>query len=94
VQRGLNARFREGLTIQGGLNNDGIVEPETAENREASRLLLPAEAAGRLGVGTRTLANWDSAGKITALRTLGGKRRYRESEVIALASGRAGAAVA
>jgi len=69
----------------------GTVEPETEENREASRLLLPAEAAGRLGVCTRTLANWALAGKLTAQRTLGGKRRYRESEVTALAARRAGA---
>lgn len=65
------------------------VEPETAETPETSRLLLPAEAAGRLGVDVRTLANWDRAGKITAQPTLGGHRRYRESEVTALASGRA-----
>jgi len=67
------------------------VEPETAENRDASRLLLPAEAAGRLGVDVRTLANWDRAGKITAERTLGGQRRYRESEVAALAAKRVAA---
>jgi excisionase family DNA binding protein len=65
------------------------VESEIAENAEVSRLLLPAEAAGRLGVDTRTLASWDRAGKITAQRTLGGQRRYRESEVTALAARRA-----
>lgn len=69
----------------------GSVEPETKETTEAaeaSRLLSPAEAASRLGVVTRTLANWHRAGKITAQPTLGGKRRYPESEVIALAAGR------
>lgn len=65
------------------------MEPETAESRDASRLLLPAEAAARLGVDVRTLANWDRAGKLTAQRTLGGRRRYREREVDALAAGRA-----
>lgn len=70
------------------------VEPETAENRDASRLLLPAEAAGRLGVDVRTLANWDRAGKLTAKRLPGGHRRYREHEVEALASMRAAKAVA
>jgi excisionase family DNA binding protein len=67
------------------------VEPETTENREVSRLLLPAEAAGRLGVDVRTLANWDRAGKITSQPTLGGHRRYRESEVAALAAKRVAA---
>ena len=68
------------------------MESETAENLEVSRLLLPAEAAGRLGVDTRTLANWDRAGKITARRIPGGHRRYRESEITALAAERAEAA--
>ncbi|HEY2262111.1 MAG TPA: helix-turn-helix domain-containing protein [Streptosporangiaceae bacterium] len=68
------------------------MEPETTETADASRLLSPAEAASRLGVVTRTLANWHRAGKITAQLTLGGRRRYREHEVNALASGRAEAA--
>jgi excisionase family DNA binding protein len=70
------------------------VEPETAENMHSSRLLSPAEAAGRLGVVTRTLANWDRAGKITARRLPGGHRRYPESEVTALAAVRAAGAAA
>jgi excisionase family DNA binding protein len=74
------------LTIQGGLNDHGAVEPETAEKTE--RLLAPAEAASRLGVVTRTLANWHRDGKITARLTLGGRRRYPEHEVDALATGR------
>lgn len=68
------------------------MEPETAETAAVSRLLTPAEAASRLGVVTRTLANWHQAGKITACWTLGGRRRYPEHEVTALATGRAGEA--
>jgi excisionase family DNA binding protein len=64
----------------------GDVEPETAEKTE--RLLAPAEAASRLGVAPRTLANWHRDGKITARRTIGGRRRYPEHEVDALATGR------
>lgn len=64
------------------------MEPETAETAGTSRLLSPAEAASRLGVVTRTLADWHRAGKITACWTLGGRRRYPESEVTALATGR------
>lgn len=70
------------------------MESETAETADASRLLSPAEAASRLGVAVRTLADWHRAGKITAQPTLGGRRRYRESEVNALASPRADEAVA
>jgi predicted site-specific integrase-resolvase len=43
-------------------------------------------AARRAGVVTRTLANWHRAGKITAQLTLGGQRRYPESEIAALTS--------
>jgi excisionase family DNA binding protein len=67
------------------------VNLETTENREVSRLLLPAEAAGRLGVDVCTLAAWARAGKISAQPTLGGHRRYRESEVTALAAKRVAA---
>lgn len=70
----------------------GAVKPETTEAAESSRLLSPAEAASRLGVATRTLANWHRAGKITAQPTLGGRRRYWESEITALAAGQAEAA--
>jgi excisionase family DNA binding protein len=45
------------------------------------RLLTPAETAARFGVHTRTLRAWEGAGKITAQRTLGGHRRYREDEI-------------
>lgn len=69
----------------------GNVEPETAEIAEAPVLLMPGVAARRIGVVARTLANWHRAGKITAQLTLGGQRRYLESEITALTS-RAGAA--
>lgn len=47
-------------------------------------LLMPGVAARRAGVVVRTLANWHRAGKISAQVTLGGHRRYPESEIRAL----------
>lgn len=44
-------------------------------------LLMPAAAARLCGVTTRTLINWVSRGKLPAQRTVGGQRRYRESDV-------------
>lgn len=67
----------------------GSVEPETAKNAEPPVLLMPAVAARRVGVVVRTLANWHRAGKVTALVTLGGHRRYPEPEIDALAAVRA-----
>lgn len=52
--------------------------------RKSERLLPPADVARLFGVGTSTLRLWAADGKISARRTLGGHRRYRESEVRAL----------
>ena len=79
------------MTIKGGLNNHGSVEPENAENAESPLLLRPGVAARKVGVVVRTLADWHRAGKITAQVTAGGQRRYPEHEVIALAAKRVAA---
>jgi excisionase family DNA binding protein len=50
-------------------------------------LLTPAEVAAMFRVDPKTVTRWARAGKITAIRTLGGHRRYRSSEVRALLTG-------
>ncbi len=45
-------------------------------------LLTPKEVAQRFHVNPKTVTRWAKAGKLTAIRTLGGHRRYRESEVL------------
>ncbi len=52
-------------------------------------LLTPAEVAALFRVDPKTVTRWARAGKITAIRTLGGHRRYRSSEVRALLTGTA-----
>ncbi len=44
-------------------------------------LLTPAEVAALFRVDPKTVTRWAKAGKLTAIRTLGGHRRYRLSEV-------------
>jgi len=39
------------------------------------------KAASMLGVTTTTLRNWDKNGKLAPLRTIGGHRRYRVSDL-------------
>jgi len=51
---------------------------------EAEVLLTPAEVASMFRVDPKTVTRWAKAGKLTAIRTLGGHRRYRASEVNAL----------
>ena len=50
-------------------------------------LLTPAEVATLLRVDPKTVTRWARAGKLTAIRTLGGHRRYKESQVRALLTG-------
>lgn len=44
-------------------------------------LLTPAEVAALFHVDPKTVTRWARAGRLTAIRTLGGHRRYRKSEV-------------
>ncbi len=48
---------------------------------DAEVLLTPGEVAALFRVDPKTVTRWAKAGKITSIRTLGGHRRYRESEV-------------
>lgn len=47
-------------------------------------LLTPAEVAAMFRVSPKTVTRWARAGKLTAMRTLGGHRRFRASEVRSL----------
>lgn len=51
---------------------------------DEDRLLTPQEVAAMFHVSPKTVARWATAGRISAVRTLGGHRRYRESEALAL----------
>lgn len=50
-------------------------------------LLSPSEVAKLFRVDPKTVTRWAKAGKLSAIRTLGGHRRYRASEVLALLDG-------
>ena len=45
------------------------------------RLLTPAEVAALFRVDPKTVTRWAQSGKLSFIRTLGGHRRYLESEV-------------
>ena len=51
---------------------------------ETERLLTPAEVASMFRVDPKTVTRWARDGRLTAVRTLGGHRRYLESQVLAL----------
>ena len=45
------------------------------------QLLTPSEVAALFRVNPKTVTRWARAGKLTAIRTLGGHRRFRVSEI-------------
>jgi excisionase family DNA binding protein len=51
------------------------------EQQQVDELLTPAEVAALFRVNPKTVTRWARAGKITAIRTLGGHRRFRASEI-------------
>ncbi len=51
------------------------------EQTQADSLLTPAEVAALFRVNPKTVTRWARAGKITAIRTLGGHRRFRATEI-------------
>ncbi len=62
---------------------------QTSDQGEASpsRLLTPGEVAALFRVDPKTVTRWAAAGRIGSIRTPGGHRRFRESEVRALLEG-------
>lgn len=53
---------------------------------EPEPLLKPGEVAAMFRVDAKTVTRWAKAGKLSSIRTLGGHRRFRESEIRALLS--------
>ena len=56
----------------------------SGQDPDPEHLLTPAEVAALFRVDPKTVTRWAKAGKLTSIRTLGGHRRYRASEVHAL----------
>jgi excisionase family DNA binding protein len=63
----------------------GMTDDHRPQGRE--RLLTPGEVATLFRVDPKTVTRWASAGRIGSIRTPGGHRRFRESEVRALLRG-------
>jgi excisionase family DNA binding protein len=59
--------------------NNYSLTPSSQEN-----LLTPSEVAALFRVDPKTVTRWAKAGKLTSIKTLGGHRRYKESEVKSL----------
>lgn len=63
-----------------------MTDRDTQSDPEA---LLPiGEAARLLGVSVETVRRWDRLGQIASIRTIGGQRRFRRSEINSLTEAR------
>jgi excisionase family DNA binding protein len=51
------------------------------DNPQPEQLLTPSEVAAMFRVNPKTVTRWARAGKISAIRTLGGHRRFKASEI-------------
>ena len=47
----------------------------------AEELLTPSQVAALFHVDPKTVTRWANAGKLSAIRTLGGHRRFHRDEV-------------
>ena len=56
-------------------------------NPQADKLLTPGQVAEMFRVHPKTVTRWAAAGLIDSIRTPGGHRRFRASEVHALLNG-------
>lgn len=48
---------------------------------EEKEILTPKEVARLFGVDPKTVTSWARAGKIPSIKTPGGHRRYRRSDI-------------
>src|SRR4051812_23310326 len=86
-------RCSNGLTSRSSLPTLTVTTGRSKNRREegvvdtGDRLLTPGEVAALFRVDPKTVTRWAAAGRIGSIRTPGGHRRFRESEVRALLEG-------
>ena len=64
--------------VHAGSTREGVM---VDKNPEQEQLLTPSEVAAMFRVNPKTVTRWARSGKISAIRTLGGHRRFRASEI-------------
>jgi diguanylate cyclase (GGDEF)-like protein/excisionase family DNA binding protein/PAS domain S-box-containing protein len=83
--------LRQGLDVQWlrdvpRLEDDAVEPPPIEDAREETPSVTLGEAAEALGVSASTLRRWADSGRIRAIRTAGGHRRFPTTEVRRLAA--------
>ncbi|WP_025273024.1 BldC family transcriptional regulator [Haloglycomyces albus] len=60
---------------------------QASASNDNQTLLLPSEVAALFRVDPKTVTRWANSGRISAIRTLGGHRRFLESEIMEILDG-------
>ena len=68
-----------------------VMSPQTITTETV--LLTPAEVARLFRVDVKTVTRWADTGRLHATFTLGGRRRFREDEVLDVLNNATGATV-
>ncbi len=64
------------------VEGDGARPDDAGEaGDDPEELLTPAEVAAMFRVNPKTVTRWHRTGKVSAIRTLGGHRRFRATEI-------------
>jgi excisionase family DNA binding protein len=69
------------LLLPTGVEEDWMGESKKEPKAADEDLLSPAEVAALFRVDSKTVTRWAKAGKLSSIRSLGGHRRYRETEI-------------
>jgi excisionase family DNA binding protein len=72
---------QQGATGTEKLNGASTVAEGLVVVESRDRLLTPGEVASLFRVDPKTVTRWAAAGRINSIRTPGGHRRFRESEI-------------
>jgi excisionase family DNA binding protein len=62
-------------------DQDAPRAPDERGPDDRDELLTPSEVAAMFRVNPKTVTRWHRTGKVSAIRTLGGHRRFRASEI-------------
>lgn len=69
------------MSSESRTNVDMLIEDTFVEDTVIETLLTPGEVAAAFRVSAKTVSRWARTGKLSSVRTLGGHRRFRASEV-------------
>jgi excisionase family DNA binding protein len=61
--------------------------PASVPSESGEKLLTPGEVAAVFRVDPKTVTRWAASGRLRSIRTPGGHRRFRESDVKRLLAG-------